>query len=89
MSFRILIKLNGNLFQKGIQYIKTKNNKVTTLISFYRLSHGAEICLLVYPEKTFFDSKKISLNQTNLYIAIWLKKSFFDLKKFLYCLFFL
>ena len=39
------------------------------------------------PEKSFFDSTKISLNQTNLCIDIRSKKSFLDLKKFLDCFF--
>ena len=37
----------------------------------------------MHPEKSFFDSKKISLNQRNFCIAIRSKNSFFDLKKFL------
>ena len=39
-------------------------------------------------EKSFFDTKKISLKQRNLCIAIRSKKSFFDLKKSLDCFFF-
>ena len=40
----------------------------------------------IYPEKSFFYSKKFYLNQTNL--CILSKKSFFDLNKFLDCFFF-
>ena len=40
------------------------------------------------PRKKFLWLKKIVLNQTNLFIAIRSKKSFFDLKKFLDCFFF-
>ena len=43
--------------------------------------------LITHPEKSLIDSKKISLNQTNLCIATPSKKSFFDLKKFLVCFF--
>ena len=38
---------------------------------------------VIHPEKSFFDSNNIFLNQKNLYIAIRPKKSLFDLKKFL------
>ena len=41
----------------------------------------------LHPERSFFDLKNISLNQTNLCIAIRPKKSFFNLKKFLDCFF--
>ena len=44
--------------------------------------------MLPHPEKSFFDSNEISLNQINLCIAIQLKKNFFDLKKFPDCFFF-
>ena len=40
------------------------------------------------PKKSFFDSKKISLNQTNLCIAIQSRKTFFHLRKFLDYFFF-
>ena len=39
-------------------------------------------------EKSFFNLKRISLNKTNLCIAIRSKNSFLDLKKFLDYLFF-
>ena len=37
---------------------------------------------LIYPEKTFVELKKLSLNQRNSNIDIRSKKHLFDLKKF-------
>ena len=43
--------------------------------------------LKAQPKESFFDSKKISLNQTNLCIALRSKKGFFGLKKSFDCFF--
>ena len=56
--------------------------KETTLLEI-----STVISRKMQPEKSFFDSKKTSLNQTNLCIAVRSKKAFFDLNKFLDCFF--
>ena len=62
----------------------------------FAMEHAIYICIYLFqnlinglnylhPEKIFLDSNTISLNQSNLCIAIWPKKSLFNLKKFLVC----
>ena len=70
--------------------IERKSDKMHHLV-FEKLENWLSDRWSIYrpldPEKSFFDLKKISLKQTNLCIAIRLKKSFFYLWKFLDCFF--
>ena len=61
---------------------------ITVIVSLVVNFTRKNICILIHPEKSFFDSKKISLNGRNLCIATRLKKNFFGVKKFFDYLFF-
>ena len=65
-------------------YLKVLNKLfiyVECMVYMYLFQNLPNVLNDLHSKKIFFDSNKISLNQTNLCIAIWPKKSFFDLKK--------